>query len=391
MIIVTSLPDAFAVIDCTSPTLEPKALYVGNSNSHLVKVDTEPAVPTTCDIGEIREFPGNAATFIPCDDVAIDHSTDPNGDLYCVGFGNTLYKLDRTANFVDIGGIGDNVDFPAGTAVAAGTGDIVKATKIGNFINIGGDTQSFINAFEIDLYGEAYIAAGGNEAGKFYNLDLTTAVATLRSDFNTAAYGFAGVPLKFVSSGDLARDESTSFDIYWTAKCEDLNGNAHTGAVDTLDEACLGPDGIPNNGDEEVDVLYLIKLGQGPGGAGALDSLTRIDELPKGGVFAMELIQPTFDLCFLTTDPDDDSGDLFETDRTGLVTRNAVTISPEVNSFGAAGNSVGGIPIMINVSSLAIAAAGIYSPWLLLFAVSGAAVIAYQFTGKSKTRKKIKV
>ena len=185
-----------------------------------------------------------------------------------------------------------------------------------------------------------------------------------------------------VSSGDLARDESTGFDIYWTVFCEDADLMSFTGAMGDLDEPCA---------DDANNLLFKIELGQGPGGAGALDGLIRIAELPGGSVFAMDIIQPTFDICYLTTDfSGSGDGDLFETNRDGTVTRNPVAISPIVNSFGATGNNVGGIPIMINVSSLAIAAAGIHSPWILVFAVSGAAVIAYQFTGKTKTRKKFK-
>ena len=382
MIGIPSFQNAHAVLDCTDPVLEPRGLFVGSSDAKLVKVDTIADPPEACTVGEIREDPSDDATFLKCDDVAIDHSDLVSqgggqpalGQLYCIEGGDTLYKIDRCADF-----LADGTPLAAGTC----TGAVVDATLV-DLITLGATTQQFINAFEIDAYGEAYIAGGGlptidNAIGKFYNLDLTTAIATLRSDFNTAAYGLAAETL--VSSGDLARDESTGFDIYWTVFCEDASLMSFTGGVGDLDEPC---------DDDANNLLFKIQLGQGPGGAGALDGLIRIAELPGGAVFAMEIIQPTFDICFLTTDFTNSDGDLFETTRDGTVTRDPVAVSPALNSFGATGNNVGGIPIMINVSSLAIAAAGIHSPWILAFAVSGAAVIAYQFTGKTKTRKKFK-
>jgi len=379
MIGVTSSQDAYAVADCDGPdsvVLEAGALYIGTQNSILAKVDTIPVIPEACEIGVIREDPGDEFSNVVCEDIAIDHSDEISpgvGQLYCIGFGNSLYTIDRTADF--------ELD---GTPTAmAGDGEVINADRVGgatNFINIGGVTQTFIDAFEIDLYGKAYIAADGLNAGKFYNLDLTTAVATLRTDFNT----LPGVPAgTFASSGDLARDESMAFDMYWTVECDGLSGTLTGMAV----APNFGVDAVCDDADN--DVLMRINLGQGPGGAGLQDSITRIDELPEGDVFAIEIIQPSFDLCFLTTLPAPGTGGvLFETDRTGTVTRTSVTITPDLQSFGATGNAVGGMLIMINTMSLAVAAAQTNPAWLLLFAISGAAVVAYQFKGKTKTRKK---
>ena len=363
---VSSFQEAQAVPDCfgaDSGVLEARELYIGTQNARLVKIDTLADPPEACEVGQMREFadgmPPTGA--VVCEDMALN---PVDQKLYCIAFGNQLHRVDRTADF--------NLD---GTAAATGEGVVVDTERIGTFIRIGTSTQSFVNAFEIDLYGTAYIAAREPKSGQFYTLDLTTAVATLRTDFNLPFVGLdMGTTIN--SSGDLVRDESTGFDMYWTIKCDGLNGG-----MNDVDEACAT---------STNDILYKINLDQGPKiNPGEQDSLTRIAELPEGQVFAMEMIQPNFDLCFLTTNSTSTQGVLFETDRNGVVTRTSVAITPDVNSFGAAGNPVGGMLVMINVMSLAVAAAQTNPAWLLLFAISGAAVVAYQFKGKTKTRKNI--
>lgn len=380
---VSSFQDAYAVVDCDDPVLEAMALYAGSEVSTLNKVDASTGPPVqTCLIGEIRVIPGSAGSFITCEDIAIDHSdsvdpapSDPDGhafpnvtQLYCISTGNLLHKMDRIANF----------DGTTGNAVDAGTGDIVDAS-VGLSLLDGGAGIPNANALEIDLYGNAYLAAGG----KFYDVNLSTGAVTLRTDFNSYVAGAD----PFESSGDLARDENTSFDIYWTVECDGM-----TGGAEGLDPICPNHDSVLPGLDLR-DRLYRIQLDQGPNlGTDDKDLLIPLAELPTGSVFGFDIIQPNFNICYITTaTPEGDNGFLFETDRNGAVTRTLESFAQNLNSFGATGNPVGGTLIMINAMSLAIAAAGINSPWLLVFAVSGAAVIAYQFTGKSKKRKKFEV
>jgi len=348
-----SIHDVYAQIDCTDAVLETNAFYVSSRVGTLHKVDpTTMPDPTSCLVGTITAEPGgsNPGAVVPCEDIAIDHSD--LGKLYCLGFGTILYRIDRFA-----------FDAPGGTVRAFEIAPITGSSPVDD-----------VNAMEIDTFGKAYVAVGGGglDAGNFYNIDLTTAVLTLRTAFGTS----------FISSGDLARDETTNTDMYWTVLC--------SGLLLTADR-CLGPNGTDDSqsadmigDDDENDKLYLIKLGLGAGGLPPTqDSLTPIAELTKGRVFAMDFVQPTLNLCYLNED-----GFVFETDKNGVETKGPVLVVPLVEGFGASGNNVGGAIVMINLMSLALAATQTNAVWLILFAISGVAVIAYQFKGKTKSKNK---
>jgi len=350
--------DAYAAIDCSSAALEANSLYVGDNVGILHKVDIEPFTPASCPVGEMRQDPGGDGTFeklVICQDIGLDptDTTTPSGQsqLYCLAFGNELHKIDRLPT----------------VGVGPGGSDIIKSVEVGTGIKDASDNSgiSVANALEIDAFGVAYIAALGNQGGKFYNIDLTTALSTLRTDFNLVP----GVARNQVydSSGDLARDEFTTSDMYWTVLCAGLEG------------------GTDDCGDTTVDRLFKITLNGGSGNPGEQDSIAPLEVLPKGSVFGMEIVQApssAITLCFIT-----DGNFLFETDSTGFVTRDAIGVVPPVRGFGAAANFVGGTLVMIDTMALALAAAGTNSAWLILFAISGAAVVAYQFKDKIKSKK----
>ena len=334
--LVPGFQDVYAVIDCTDAALETNAFYASSKVGTLHKVDPTAVPPTNCLIGTIVAQDGSSATLdVPCEDIAIDHTDEK---LYCLGFGTILYRLDRVA--------------VAGTVKAFEIAPITDPTLAMPPVND-------LNAFEIDTFGKAYVAVGGTEldAGNFYNLNLVTGVLTLRTAFGNA----------FVSSGDLARDETTNTDMYWTVLCEGLiDGPDDCGADDTLDR------------------LYKIVLAN-PSGPDTLVTLP-LGVLSKGKVFAIDFVQATQNLCYLT-----EEGFVFETDRNGVETKAPVLVTPLIpllEGFGGTGNDVGGTIVMINLMSLALAATQTNAAWLILFAISGAAVIAYQFKGNTKSKNK---
>jgi len=329
----SSFQDVDAVVpDCSTATLAVNTFYVSSKTGFLHKVVADTA-PNTCEIGQIIAQDGaNKDAVVTCEDIAIDH-TDQK--LYCSGFGSILYRLDRTA--------------------VAG---VVKAFEIGVFKD-GGQIRDDLNAFEIDSFGVAYLAGGGPtldpSAGRFYNVDLTTAVLTLRTAFGT----------EFISSGDLARDETTNTDMYWTVRCPGLANTVN----DCGDAAA-----------DQLDRLFLITLG-------TPDTLTALAVLELGEIFAMDFVQPSLNLCMINQ-----AGMMYETDRNGVKVKEPFAVSPLVEAFGASGNNIGGIIISLNMMSLALAATQTNASWLLLLAISGVAVIAYQFKGNTKSKnKKIKV
>jgi len=211
---------------------------------------------------------------------------------------------------------------------------------------------SIANAMEFDHNGNAYIAGLGTDSGKFWNLDVTTAIATLRTDF--------GDP--FASSGDLAFDHQTTSDMYWTVICFNLKNTADDCGNDATDLT--------------RDRLFRINLG-------SPDTLTTLEVLPEGSVFGLEFVNPGGDLCYVTV-----NSKLFETDTNGFVTRDSESIEPTVRGFGAAANLIGGTFVMINMISLAVAAAQTNAAWLILLLVSGIGVVAYQFKDKIKSENK---
>jgi len=348
----SSFQDAYAVLDCSSAALEANTLYIGTAGGELFKLNG--VTGENCLIGEIKrdtsglEAPATAPAMQPniiCKDIAIDH---PTGTLYCLDGGFFLRTIGRT---VDGSGFIDS-DL---------VGTLVDITASANFNNA--------NALEIDSQGRAYLAGAGNQASKFYNLDLTNAEATLRIDFDPSSDNI------FVSSGDLARDEQTPNHLYQTIECLGLVGEA---------DAC---------DDSANDRLYRILLNT-PGCVGpCADTLVPLEELVRGEVFALDIAQPTGNLCYLNVD-----GWLFETDTDGNAIgspRNVATgedFSGTANSlllgFGASGNNIGGTIIMINTMALLIAAGQTNPTWLILLAISGVAVVAYQFKDKIKSKNK---
>ena len=295
MIGASIFQDAYAAIDCNSAVLESGAFYVGDKNGILHKVDTTTVIPTTCEVGEMREDvvgpDGVFEKLVICQDIGLDETdtTTPSGEpqLYCLAFGNELHKIDRLE-----------------TAVGPGGSDVLKSVEVGaGILDDDGNTAiNVANALEIDIYGVAYIAALGNQGGKFYNIDLTTAIATLRTDFNLSFGGCTsneppvGCDQFYDSSGDLIRDESTTSDMYWTVLCSGLSG----GTDDCGDEM----------GDDDLDRLFRITLNGGSGNPGEKDSITALKVLPVGSVFGAEMVQPTFNICYINV-----NGILFETDR----------------------------------------------------------------------------
>jgi len=332
---VSGMQNAYAVIDCSSELLEAGAVYVGSESGRLHKVDTFVSPPASCEVGQMKEFSTDVDNII-CQDIAIDHtdtSVWAGGQLYCLAGGTVLHKVDRTA-----------------------TAGIVDTQKIDSIKDVNGDVQvSIANAMEIDHNGNAYIAGLGTDAGKFWNINLSTAKATLRTDFGDA----------FHSSGDLAFDEQSFGDMYWTVICFNLKNTANDCGNDTIDLT--------------RDRLFRINLNQ-PSGP---DTLTTLAVLPEGSVFGMEFVSAGGDLCYVTV-----NSKLFETDTTGFVTRSSETITPEVRGFGATANLIGGTFITLNMISLAVAAAQTNSALLILLLVSGIGVVAYQFKDKIKSENK---
>ena len=349
----SSFQDAYAVLDCSSAALEANTLYIGTAGGELFKLNG--VTGENCLIGEIKRdtsgaenpptAPGDQPNIV-CKDIAIDH---PTGTLYCLDGGFFLRTIGRTVDgtgFIDSDLVGTLVDITASE----------------NFNNA--------NALEIDSQGRAYLAGAGNQASKFYTLDLTNAEATLRIDFDPSADNI------FVSSGDLARDESTTNHMYQTIEC--------LGLIGIVGHEC---------GDSDNDRLYRILLNT-PGCVGpCADTLVPLEELVRGSVFALDIAQPTQNLCYLNVD-----GWLFETDRDGNAigspknVATGVDFSGTANSlllgFGASGNNIGGTIIMINTMALLIAAGQSNPTWLILLAISGVAVVAYQFKDKIKSKNK---
>jgi len=103
----------------------------------------------------------------------------------------------------------------------------------------------------------------------------------------------------------------------------------------------------------------------------------------------------TSSLCYLTN-----NGDIFETDLSGTVlTGNFPAGSVKTQIFGTGppllsivatggtANFVGGSVIIIDKIALVVAGVETNAGWLILFMISAVAVVAYQFTGKTNTKK----
>ncbi len=341
----SSVQDAYAAPNCNSAILEANTLYISTETGELYKVET--TTGDNCLIGTMLIDPVNnpGGPTIKCKDIAIDHS-DPNGQLYCLAGGFDLHTVDRTANF-DVGG----------NDVGPLLGVLIDTNFVGPLTDITANPdEGFNNAnsLEIDSAGRAYLAGAGNQAGKLYNLDLTSGDATLRVDFGASR----------VSSGDLARDESTSNHLYITIQCLLLSGP----------EVC---------NDITHDRLFRILLNT-PGCPGPCpDTIVALEELNKGNVFAMDIAQPTLNLCYVNIE-----GFLFETDRDGNEVKSMLLAPNLVAAFGASGNNIGGTMLMINTMSLLIAAGQSNPMWLILLTISGVAVVAYQFKDKIKSKNK---
>jgi len=335
----SSFQDAYAHPICTVAPLEVNTLYVGSSTGVLHKLHVTDG--NSCAVGPMRLTTSDAATSVTCKDIAIDH-TDPNGQLYCLAGGTSLHKVARLADTAGAGIGFVDTDFVGTLSDAANSEDLNDA-----------------NALEIDAAGRAYLAAAGSQDGQFYNVNLGTGAVTKRTDFNA----LIGGGISFISSGDLARDESTTNHLYWTVLCSGLAGQ-----------------GAPHECDNIAnDRLYRILLNN-PGGP---DALVPLAELPIGNVFAMDIAQPTLNLCMVSS-----AGTILETDRDGNQVKPTILTSPTILGFGATGNNIGGTMLMINTMALLIAAGQTNPTWLILLAISGVAVVAYQFKDKIKSKSK---
>jgi len=336
---LSSFQDAYAVPNCSSAGLEANTMYVSTQLSQLYKVDVTNG--DNCLIGVIKtDATQNPGTVLDCKDIAIDHT---NGLLYCLADGFTLRIIDRTANFNAAGAnVGPGAEFIDSTFVNVLT-DITNNQGFNN-----------ANSLEIDSAGRAYLAgSGGNEVGKFYTLNLITGDATQRVDFGAAR----------ASSGDLARDESTTNHLYITIQCDNLIGA----------EAC----------DPSKDRLFRILLNT-PGCIGPCpDTIIPLAVLSQGDMFAMDIAQPSLNLCFVSL-----SGFLVETDREGVQIKSVLLDGSIIEAFGASANNIGGTMLMINTMSLLIAAGQSNPMWLILLTISGVAVVAYQFKDKIKSKNK---
>jgi len=315
-----------------------------------------------CLIGIIKTDATNAAApNVDCKDIAIDHT---DGRLYCLANGVDLRTIDRVALFGVGGGAPLNVLNPLAVNI--------DSNFVGNLVDItGGGGFNNANSLEIDSQGRAYLSGAGNQAGKLYNLNLGPVgggQATLRIDFDPSPGN--GVE-EYVSSGDLAKDESSGNHLYITLLCENL----------PVGEECVGPDGMAGTADDDVnDSLYRILLNT-PGCVGPCpDTLVPLAELNKGGVFAMDIAQVSLNLCYVNIE-----GFLFETDRNGNEIKSMMLGPNLVAAFGASGNDIGGTLLMINTMALLIAAGQSNPMWLILLAISGVAVVSYQFKDKIKS------
>jgi len=233
---------------------------------------------------------------------------------------------------------------------------------------------------EISSTGVAYVASGAPQSedfgtstgGKLFNVDLTNGVLTQLADYTD----------KFRSAGDLALNEITN-DLFWTVKC----------AI---------PDNAPGNfvkidcSSVFDDALFRIDIENLP----AANSLVFVNDLLERDIFAMEYIAVGDDkLCYLTM-----GGFIFETDLSGTRVFDNYPFATDngrgttfvfgsggtVPAFGATANFVGGSLIIIDNIALVVAGMETNAAWLILFMISAVGVIAYQFTGKTNSKKREK-
>ncbi len=97
----------------------------------------------------------------------------------------------------------------------------------------------------------------------------------------------------------------------------------------------------------------------------------------------MDIAQVSLNLCYVNV-----QGFLFETDRNGNQIGGFTDLSlvdPLLLGFGATGNDIGGMLVMLNTMALLIAAGQTNPMWLILLAISGVAVVSYQFKDKIKS------
>ena len=352
LVVPNGLPFAEAHFPvCTSSTLQNDELYVSAAQGFLFKVKGDDG--HACLVGKIVTSLGVGAAGLTCDDIAIDH-TDQK--LYCLGNGNTLYEVSRT---------------PTATPE-------VLATIIGPLL-LGGTQINTVNALEISAAGVAYATSGAPDGvvfgtstgGKLFTVDLTNGALTELADYTD----------KFRSSGDLALNEQVSpKDLFWTVKCR----------VPLLADGSVPPGFVPIPcSSENNDALFRIDL-EGP-------TLVFVADLGERDIFAMEYIATGGDnLCYLTM-----QGLIFETDLSGTRIQGAGENYPSgsgttfvqgtgahVAAFGATANFVGGSLIMIDTIALVVAGIETNAIWLILFMLSAVGVVAYQFTGKTNSKKR---
>ena len=340
---------------CTSSTLQNDELYVSAAQGFLFKVKGDDG--HACLVGKIVTSLGVGAAGLTCDDIAIDHT---DGKLYCLGNGNALFEVSRT---------------PTATPE-------VLATPIGPLL-LGVTQINTVNALEISSNGVAYATSGANDAqlfgtstgGKLFTVDLTSGALTEIADFTD----------KFRSSGDLALNEQAQpRDLFWTVKCRIPQVPDGMGGT-------MNPPGFTpiDCGSQNNDALFRIDL-EGP-------TLVFVADLGERDIFAMEYIATGSDnLCYLTM-----QGLIFETDLSGTRISGAGENFPTgtgttfvqgtggtVPAFGATANFVGGSLIMIDTIALVVAGIETNAAWLILFMLSAVGVVAYQFTGKTNSKKR---
>ncbi len=353
---------AHATINCLTGVLLPSEIYVVDQSGFLHKIEQSDG--HSCVVGKMVTSlsapagPGIGSTVI-CQDIAIDHSSAASPQtMYCLDSGTALRTIARIPSNCAFNGDIATCEVLAGPAtpltIGAPAATSPACTSPGFALTGGepvfckvGEGVSFMNAMENDGT-LTYVA---DFFGRFWNLNLSTGVLTIRTDYGVL----------FPSSGDLVHDGLSPSLIYWSV------------------QRC--PTTAPENcADVNNDALYTITLvGAGP------DPIAFFTDLGEPEVFAADLVPTTNNICVVSH-----AGNLQEFDRTTgskigatKVTQDIIT-GAKVLAFGGVANLVGGFLLFIDNSSLLLAGMATNSVWLILFMVSGVAVIAYQFKSKTK-------
>jgi len=339
---ISNIEDADAhPLICSTGVLLGSEIYVVDQNGFLHIVEQTDA--HSCVVGKMVTVTGVGASPVVFQDVAIDHSS--------AALPKTLFGTLSGTSLATISRIPVGCAFDGDIATCEVLVSGITAMTIGPPAPAGtfvGSPVSFVNALEIDGAGIAYAA---DIAGRVWNVNLVTAVLTVRTDYGVT----------FISSGDLVHDGSNPTDLYWTV------------------QRC--PTTAPENCASALnDGLYKITLtGAGP------DPIVFVADLQSVNVFAADLTT-SGNLCFINN-----AGFLFEFTRAGV--KIGPTLGTDdinfagiqrVLAFGGTSNLIGGVLLLIDHSALLLAGMEANSVWLILFMASGVAVVAYQFRSKNK-------